>query len=492
MAKRVVLFLTCSWLLLAGGHLYSGDEVMMARVTEALVTRGSLSPRPLEHFRDYARVEGRDRQSYTWYGLGPSLAAVPFYLGGMLLEQVVEPADLRAFQHPVLLFYDRQDRSEVVRSFLVSWTNAFVMAAVAWLLFGLLRRQGMTERGAALATLGFGLTGIVPFYARSFFSEPLGALCWMAGIVAWVRARESFSWRWALAAGLAFGALPLARVALGGGLPVAALAVALDLWRLRDRPGRDRVRAAAWMAAGLAVTLGIWAGTNLLRFGHPFESGYSGVLGLFGGDPLEGLSGLLLSPGRGLIWHVPWALPALLGLPLLGRRDPSLAVFSGGLLAALLALYAPWAMWDGGWCFGPRFLVPALPSLAIPMALVAGRWTGSPGGRVLLGLVAAASILVAAASVLVNYEDYHFALWASTPDPDGAVRWDPAWSPLWRYWSWPRKGFLILPRLLWGQGGWALAALAWSLLGTWAVAGFRLATAMLRSPGAIDSPGTSR
>jgi len=486
MAKRVVLFLLCCWLLLAGGHLYSGDEVMMARVTEALVTRGSLSPRPLEHFQDYARVEGRDRQSYTWYGLCPSLAAVPFYLGGMLLERVVDPSGLEAFRHPVLLFYDRNDRSEVVRSFLVAWTNAFVMAAVAWLLFGLLRRQGMTERAAALATLGFGLTGIVPFHARSFFSEPLGALFWIAGIAAWVRARETLSPRWALAAGLAFGALPLARVALGVGLPVASLAIGVDLRRRTDRPLRERFRTAAWALVGTAVTLGAWAGVNWWRFGHPFESGYSGVLGLFQGDPAEGLSGLILSPGRGLLWYVPWALPALLGLRSLARRDPSLALFSGGLLAALLALYAPWAMWDGGWCFGPRFLFPALPPLAVSMALAGQRWSRLPAGRLLLGLVAAASLAVAVASVLVNYEDYHYAIWATAPDPDGAIRWDPAWSPLWRYWTWPRKGFLILPHLLSGEGGPALAALAWSLLGAAGWTGACLLRSLLRPARTVD------
>lgn len=482
MAKRVALFLALCWLLMAGGHLYSGDEVMMARVTEAIVTRGSLSPRPLEHFEHYARVEGRDRQSYAWYGLGPSLVAVPFYLGGMLLERVADPEALQAFQQPVLLFYDRQDPSEVLRSFLVSWTNAFVMAAVAWLLFGLIRRQGVQERRAAWITLGFGLTGVVPFYARSFFSEPLGALFWLAGIAAWVRARESGSPRWSLGAGVAFGAVTLARVALGAGLPVAVLAVGVDLWRQRDAPVRRRVHTAVGFCAGLSVALGAWAGSNLLRFGHPLESGYSGVLGLFGGDPWEGLSGLILSPGRGLLWYVPWALPAILGLPSLARRDPAMGIFAGGLLAALLALYAPWAMWDGGWCFGPRFLLPALPPLVLALPPVIERGLRSPGGRLLLGLLAVASVLVAVASVLVNYEDYHFALWATTADPDGAIRWDPGWSPLWRYWSWPRKDFLVLPALLRGQGGAALAALAWSLVGAWAVAGMRLAVALVRRP----------
>jgi hypothetical protein len=469
MARNIAIFLAFTYALSLGGHLYSGDELMTARVAEAVTERGELSVRPIEGFEDYARVRGADGQSYTWYGIGLSIVAVPFDAAGAALASLLPESGLAAFDAPKVLYYDRTDRREVIRSFAVTFVNPIVTAATCGLLAAVLVRLGLSRRRAAAAALAYGLTGVTWFYGKTFFSEPLGALCLVGALAALLAMRDAAAGGrpalpLAFLAGLAAGGAVLSRVANGAVLLPAAAAFAWESARLGGGPKAVASRIAA-AAAGCAVPLLLLLAANAARFGDPLETGYSGVLRMFGSDFLEGLAGLLVSPGRGLLLYFPFVLLAVPGLVALARRDPPLALFCGGSAVALLLLYAPWAQWDGGWVFGPRFLVPVLPLLAVPAALVAFRdraWTAAAA------LLAFASFALAQQSIQVNYIDFHYAAWRSVEDVESAVRWSWEWSPVARYWAFPVRDFLVMPRLAAGEGGAALAALAWTLVAGWA------------------------
>jgi hypothetical protein len=90
-----------------------------------------------------------------------------------------------------------------------------------------------------------------------------------------------------------------------------------------------------------------------------------------------GLYGFLLSPGKSVFIFAPPILLALLGLPRLWRRDPGLAALAALLPLAYLFLFARYNQWEGAYCVGPRYLVPALALLCLalgPALAGAGRW----------------------------------------------------------------------------------------------------------------------
>jgi len=457
MRSRLFVFLALTYVATLGGHVYSGDELMMARVTEAVVTRGELSVRPIEHFEDYATVEGQDGRTYTWYGVGLPIAAIPFYLAGMALEEVVPDSAVQAFSAPKVLYYDRDNKTEVVRMFALTFTNPLVTALTVVLLFNVLVMLGIERRAAAISGVVFGLTGVTWFYAKTFFSEPLSALLLLLSLYAWLAMRRGQKARWAFAAGLFAGMSCLARVANG------IVLLPLSLLFLAERLAQRDVRKVLWAALGVAMPLALLGALNWLRFGHPFETGYWPKAPSFDNDPVEGLIGLSLSPGRGFVWYFPWVLLAAPGIAILARRDLWTAAYCGLAFVALWGLYAFWPQWDGGWVFGPRFLVPVFPLMAIPATLFVSEYWHQTIVKVLFAVLAFFCFALALHAVSVNFLDYHFAMWRSVPSIEQAMRWSWEWSPLCRYWDFPVRTFLIMPRLALGDGGLALAILAWAV-----------------------------
>jgi hypothetical protein len=160
-----------------------------------------------------------------------------------------------------------------------------------------------------------------------------------------------------------------------------------------------------------------------------------------------------------------------------------MAVFCGGSMATLMALYSSWHMWEGGWCFGPRFLVPALPLLAVPAALFVYQRRERPAIQLVSALLLAISGALAFMSVRVNYIDYHYAIFQTRTDWQSAIRWSLDVAPMVGYWDFPLKDFLIIPRFVVGEGGAFLKAFGIAVIGLWV-----LATGLLVSALRHDTP----
>jgi hypothetical protein len=109
---------------------------------------------------------------------------------------------------------------------------------------------------------------------------------------------------------------------------------------------------------------------------------------------VEAMWGITFSPFRGLFLLAPWLLLALPGFVVWfadGRHRAELWL-SLGVVAAMLLFNGSSGMWWGGYAVGPRYLLPALPWLALPVALLLARWRSLPF-RLFAGLLALASLV---------------------------------------------------------------------------------------------------
>jgi hypothetical protein len=130
-------------------------------------------------------------------------------------------------------------------------------------------------------------------------------------------------------------------------------------------------KAASLPLIGTIAGFSLYAVNNTARFGCPLTFGQpTDQLTLF--HLPSGLLILLLSPGRGLIWYCPVVL-ALFGLDRTVVRRLDVALIFGIALAYLF-VYSLWSFTAGGWSWGPRFLLPAIPGLLALAAFLRNVW----------------------------------------------------------------------------------------------------------------------
>jgi hypothetical protein len=118
----------------------------------------------------------------------------------------------------------------------------------------------------------------------------------------------------------------------------------------------------------LSGLISLW--WNSARYGSIWESGYVETE-TFTAPWLFGIGGLLAGPARGFFWYSPMLLLSFWGIGWFRDRCRWLLGSIGAISLIYLLLYGKWYMWHGGYSWGPRFLVPLLPLLAL---LVGPAW----------------------------------------------------------------------------------------------------------------------
>ncbi|GIW09140.1 MAG: hypothetical protein KatS3mg061_0197 [Dehalococcoidia bacterium] len=390
-AFLLFLLLWSVYLFTASGRFHSDDEMSVWAVAASLVGRGEVTIDQLAWNQDLSGGVGRtqpDGHVFSKYGLGGSLALAPL----LALAQQLPWAGAVS---------------------LATVLNGPVTAATAALLFLSARRLGAPAGAAALAALTFGLATFAWVYARYLFGEPLVALGGLAGFFLLLRPT-------ALPALLAGGALAGAALVRSASALTAPL-----LLPLLVRGQRPLLRLPLFGLPLLLAVAGIGL-YNTWRFGNPLDSGYNPIEG-FTAPWGEGIWGLLLSPGRGLVFYAPPALLALWGGPVLLRRQPVPALTALLVVLANLLLYGKWHAWHGGWGWGPRLLLPVLPFLfllALPVfawATQGGRWWRGTLARGMIAVLGLAGVAVNILGVVVDFNRPLRDLLAERPDLGAGV-----------------------------------------------------------------------
>lgn len=259
---------------------------------------------------------------------------------------------------------------------------------------------------ALLLVLG---TSLASTLATAFWTHDGFVVCWSVALL--LLARSELAGR--PDAPLRVGALLAAALLFR---PTALVLAAATFVYLGARSWRVLVRAL--LAFGLGV--GAWAATNLMLLERAVPAYYR-PMNWPRGSVASGLAGLLLSPGRGLFVFSPFLALALLGMLLPGARRRPLFWLGLGSSAALVALVSRQGNWWGGWCYGPRLLVDAVPGLG--MALVVTLAALPPASRARRAMAGALAVL-GGASVAIHTGQglYQRATydWNDAPAIDGA------------------------------------------------------------------------
>lgn len=353
----IFVLLAGIYLLTTGGHTYAIDEEQMLAAAESLATQGS-----------FVIEQGADGPHYSSYGPGQSLLAVPLVLLGHAVAAAFPP-----------------DGFALITRDVVSWFNPLVTAISAALIALAALRLGYSRAAATGTALLYGLATLAWPHSKTFFAEPLASLLTFAAFVVVLGPVDEPGGRWRMAGSPAlalsgfFAALACTvKLQAGLALPFIGLWVLFEHVARRQATdgGRRSDKRRIWSSVlrpSLLWGLGAIGGLGLLGlyqwaiFGSPLRSGYGGASGVFNGDMVEGLYGLLISPGKGIIWYAPPLLLLPIGLWQIWRRHPSVAALCALLSLATLLLYARVIFWHGDGAWGPRYLNMALPFMALPL-----------------------------------------------------------------------------------------------------------------------------
>ena len=350
---------------------------------------------------DYAKVGDH---YYSDKAPGVAFLGVPVYwalrqlpIFDLLSERL---ASSSAFQSTL-----REDGAGVstdrVRFAVAQVAIAFVVGAVptallAGLMYLWLARVQVAAWPRLVVALGYALLTPAFAYANTLYGHQLAAFLLFAAFFGLSTAR-----RFSLGAAALIGFLLAYTVVTE--YPMALVVGVLwlyALWRFRAVGQIGRIVPLTLVA--LLVAAG-WMAYNNAVFGGPLNLGYSyseqwvtqhstGFVSLTL-PSAAALWGITFGVFRGLFVLAPWLLLSLPGfvvwwresrLDKAGAGRPEWLVATTAVVLVTV-FNASSVMWWGGFAIGPRYLLPALPFLVLPIGYVLRRWGGSFPLRLGLG-----------------------------------------------------------------------------------------------------------
>ena len=401
-----LVWLSCTWF---GSWAFNPNSATRLLAAAAIVEKGDAR---IDSFADMTMDKAQfDGHFYMDKAPGMTLMALPW------VALTNKATGRTSFDIPHRLFDPvAEDFLRLRMRVAVAFTSAILtaLAAIALLDLG----TGVTGSRAAglFGAAGFALGSPVWGWSTTYFGHaPATALIAIALWSVWRGTSGGAAGRHALIAGLALGwAVVIEHTAVLTGAPVALWA----LWRIRGWQAAAIGRTLALaLTGGIAASIPLFA-YNLAVFGHPFQTGYSGVVGFEGMQQgffgltypkLDVLWQILGGKRRGMVWVAPVLVLAPFGVWTLLRdsrtRDIGAMAAAGAVIAFLY--HASYVYWDGGNSTGPRHALPAIAYLAIGLAAF---WSSASHAEKWLGggfLAASAAINLAIASAEVQAPHFY-------------------------------------------------------------------------------------
>lgn len=371
---------------------FSDQQQVRFEVTRSIIEEGVLT------IPDGMGVKGNYSKDYSWYGIGQPLLAIPFYMIGR---------DIGGFR-------GAQET--------VSVLNQLVVAASGIVLFLFIMNLGYIKKTALIVTVFYALGTIAWPQSKHPFDHPVEMLFMLLAVFyahIYVKGgRTGYLLLSSASLGYAFITRAPAILAL---LPIF---VYLFYRHLEDDVTKKRISVAlkdcaVYSFVFLPFVL-IQLLYNYVRFGSLFETGITLMaqkagIDFFTGTPFfTGMSGFLISPGKGFFYYSPITILIFFSIKGFYKRHKGLTFCILGTIFSYLVFLSRNIYWHGDWAWGPRYLLVITPLIMVPIAdFVEEKFSG--GKKVLrssvLGLFLV-SIAVQIIGVSVDFNRYFISLQA--------------------------------------------------------------------------------
>ena len=353
----------------------------------------SLSIYELQEFSIAAKkniVTGEIVKEYSKYGLGLPVLLLPFLALNDLLHSI---------------FGDGLINSNIV----MAVPNLIIYALMAQLLYLTILELGYNRRSALILSItSIFATFAIP-YISILFTEPLQGICLLSSFYLLLRNKREggCSMVYLSLASLMFSYAIFTKSANLVFVPLFGLYL---LATIKGREGTIPYRGYVAYLIPILIFGLLTAYINYYRFGSIMDFGYGGEASLFVNPIGKGLIDLLFNPNKGLFIFAPLALLFPYSFYAFTKRFPAEGLLLSGLFMVNLLLYAAWWAWEGGGCWGPRFLLPLIPLAFITLAEVLER----PLTKLTFPILALLGFIYNYAGVVQDFSGYDYLVHMSS------------------------------------------------------------------------------
>jgi 4-amino-4-deoxy-L-arabinose transferase-like glycosyltransferase len=387
-AFKLFGFFVAVYILTSGFNFYGTDAGQLRiEVARSIIERFDLS------IPDGIGIKGTDGREYSWVGIGSALLAVPFFIAGKLIGS---PENA------------------------VSIMNQIVGAATVVLVFLFSISLGYSKRASLFVAIFYGLgTMAWPLTKQAFdhtvetFFVLLSVYCMYLYVVNKKFSRLLLS---AFSLGVAFITRQTSI------LVIPPLFMLMIVYYSKKSGFRTTVRLMArdvvlfFFAFLPFIVLILWY--NHYRFGSIFEAGYSlyaartGIDFFTGTSLLTGLSGFLISSGKGFFYYSPVAILFFFSIKGFIKKHTGLGVSFIFIMISYLFFLSKNLYWHGDWAWGPRYIFVLTPFFIIPIAelLDSKNCLEKSFRRLVVYSIFALSIVIQLAAVSVDFHKYFLNL----------------------------------------------------------------------------------
>jgi len=378
------------YLLTASGfNIYHTDAgKLRTEVAKSIVERQDLS------VPEGIGMKGDDGREYSWTGIGSALLAVPFYMAGKIIGATPENA--------------------------VSAMNQIFGAATVVLVFIFSISLGYTERSSLFISIFYGLGTMAWPLAKGPFDYTIATffILFSNYFMYFYVVDKNFSHL--LVSAIFIGVAFITR--MNSILAIPPLFILMIVYSIKKSGFRSSIKFISRDIALFFIALFPFISLSLLynyyRFGSFFETGYSlialrtGIKYFTDTSMLTGLSGFIISPGRGFFYYSPVTILFFFSIRSFIKKHSGLAVCFICLILSYILFHSKYIFWHGGWSWGPRHISVITPFLIIPIAelLDSGTWLKNNFRRRIIYSIFTVSLLIQIAAVSVDFQKYYIHL----------------------------------------------------------------------------------
>lgn len=374
----IIFFILCLiYLLTAKGFIEISDTYFSILTARSLAEKGSLA---IDKYTGGYCLEGAGGKYYSKYGVGLALIFVPYVIIAKFI----------AFLSP---FHEK-----IVTDFLISFYNIFFGAGSGLALFYILHRFFKASlKTSAMIALALGIATMQWRYSIWTFSEAAQGFFLILSVYLVLKNTNKSLF----AAGLSCSFLIL--IAMTNILYIPLFLA--YIWVRNRGIAKNTAGRISIFLVSILVILCFNLLLNYIRFHNIFESGYGPEAWMFHMSGIKiNIPKLLYSLDKGIFVYNPIFILSVFGYLKLFKDYRRETVFFISIIALNLIITSMWHMWYGGWCWGPRFLVPALAFWLLPLYIFISK---KGIMRYIAIILIAISVAIQLLSVLTGNLEYH-------------------------------------------------------------------------------------